>query len=131
MSELIQYQYLDSGIHHFTWLTNSHDAIVLGSKLYRQMNDKLSSGDVVSILMDFRQSGVPSISRITEVTNNAGIRKDIHYYTAYLSDDRVVDILMRNYALINRLNGQREFFKANQEKEAIQWLLKQPRTLSL
>ncbi len=123
MSNEIKYERLPDDIHRLTWLNNSRAAIKEGAVLYREINECLLSGETVCIFMDLGQSGALSIKQICDVTKDAGLRCDVIYRTAYLSDDRTVPVLMKNYASINKINGMRQFFAVNQEELAINWLL--------
>lgn len=119
----IEYHLLESGIHKYTWLDNSRDAIEDCVTLYKKMNASASSGDTVFILIDLRQSGALPIHLLTQRVRESGIRDDVTYRTAYISDEQIVQILMKNFAVINRVGGNRAFFGSREEDKAIEWLL--------
>ena len=79
-----------------------------------------------SCLIDLRQSGAPPFQLLGDANKKSGSRKDVHYRTAYISDDSIVPVLMQNFIMANRVSGDRQFFKADEEQQAIDWLLDLP-----
>ena len=123
MGEHVKHIILESGIHHFVWFDNSRDAVYAQSKYYIEINASLSSGDTVLLLIDLRQAGAPPFKVLSDVIGKSGMRTDVIYRTAYLSDDTTLPILMKNFVVANRISGNRGFFKSDEEETAIQWLL--------
>ncbi len=125
MSQYIQHTKLPSGIHHYIWLSNSQDAMSECAKIYKKMNAEADPDSTILILVDLRQSGPLSVQQLSYRMKDTGIRSDVTYRTAYISDDRSVPILMKSFALINRVNSTQQFFGASQEEQAKEWLLNQ------
>ncbi len=123
MGEHVEHIVLESGIHHFIWLDNSRDAVYAQSEYYMNINASLSPGDTVLLLIDLRQAGAPPFKVLSDVIGKSGMRTDVNYRTAYLSDDTILPILMKNFVVANRISGNRGFFKSDEEDVAIQWLL--------
>jgi len=123
MGEHVQLYVLESGIHHFVWFNNSRDAVYDQSAYYKDINARLSHGETILLLIDLRQAGAPPFRVLSDVIGKSGMRNDVNYRTAYLSDDNIVPILMKNFVVANRISGNRGFFKSDEEDEAKMWLL--------
>lgn len=125
MSENVTYTILDNGIHKFVWNDNIRDAVYEHAAYYREMNHDLAANERVLILIDLSQSGAPPFKILNDAFQKSGMRKDIDYRTAYLADDSFVEVMMKNFTMVNRISGNRAFFKPGEEEEATQWLLSQ------
>ena len=123
MGEHLELHVLESGIHHFVWLDNTRDAVYAQAEYYKEINAKLAPNETILLLIDLRQAGAPPFRVLSDVIGKSGMRNDVNYRTAYLSDDTIVPILMKNFVVANRISGNRGFFKSDEEDEAIKWLL--------
>jgi hypothetical protein len=123
MGEHVNYIVLESGIHHFIWLDNSREAVYAQAEYYKDLNAGLSPDETIRLLIDLRQAGAPPFRTLADVIGKSGMRNDVNYRTAYLSDDNIVPILMKNFVVVNRISGNRGFFKSDEETQAIEWLL--------
>ncbi len=122
MSIHVKYIVIEPDIHHFLWLDNSREAVYEHAEYYRQLNSELPKDSVFRVLIDLRRSGAPPFQILADALKKSNPRKDITFRTAYLASDHLVEILMKNFAIINRIGGNRSFFSEDQEEEAITWL---------
>ena len=53
----------------------------------------------------------------------SGSRKDIQLRVAYIADDGSLPLIINSLTIPNRINGNRNYFKSDQEQDAIKWLL--------
>ena len=123
MGEHVELKVLESGIHHFIWFDNSRDAVYAQAEFYKEINARLSPDETILLLIDLRQAGAPPFKILTDVIGKSGMRSDVNYRTAYLSDDTTLPILMKNFVVSNRISGNRGFFKSDEEDQALEWLL--------
>jgi hypothetical protein len=124
MGEHVQLNVLESGIHHYVWYDNTRDAVYAQAEFYKEINASLAPNETILLLIDLRQAGgAPPFRVLSDVIGKSGMRNDVNYRTAYLSDDSIVPILMQNFVMANRISGNRGFFKSDEEAVAIKWLL--------
>ncbi|GEM_PF-1359062 len=135
MTELIQYKLLDGNIHNFVWLQNNHETTTQYVEHFGKIvRDSLPSDAnhepiVIRVLLDFRQTTFPSLDTILpglidQRRRNELIESRFHAYFAYLSDDVEFIENVRSAVSIMPPSNNRQFFKADEEQKAIEWLLK-------
>jgi len=123
MDSKVKHIVLDSGIHHFIWLDNSREAVYEHAEKFRQVNDALSGGETVRIIMDFRETDIPPFIAIADAMKQSGLRKDVSYVSAYIADDSIIQMVINNAAMMNRNANTRKFFREDEMDTAINWLL--------
>jgi len=123
MGEHVELVLLESDIHHYIWHDNTRDAVYEQADYYKHINETLPPNETIRLLIDLRQAGAPPFKVLSDVIGKSGMRNDVNYRTAYLSDDTILPVLMKNFVVANRISGNRGFFKSNEEAVAIEWLL--------
>lgn len=132
MSELIKYNLLDSGIHQFVWMDSSVDALmqyrqlflgVLSSQL-QKTEDKVT----VMTISDYRYSTFPDLKDVVSETVDSRRLGLVQFdrivcRIAHLSDDEDIQDKVNAVSRIMPSTFQREFFKVDEEDQAIAWLL--------
>ncbi len=133
MNEYFKHIILESGIHHVIWMDNSQESVDAYSQLFFNVYQKTIQESSITpiairILSDFRLIAFPELKSTVSNTIDARRQNLIpndNYICrlAYLSDDEEL------VSQVNHLGGlmpptfKREFFKSNQEEQAIEWLL--------
>ncbi len=123
MGKFIEYHLLDSNIHRLKWLDHKRDAIYEFVDITKGILEGFEPNTTALILQDFQDTAVPSFKLLMDAMAKSGSRKDITLRVAYLGSDSSLELIVNNLAIVKAINGNRNFFKPDEEQEAIDWLL--------
>ena len=125
MSKYFKYIYLDSGIHCFRWLDRSEAGVDEFFKFINQLYSEVpSKNQTILILHDYREVTALPVPKIqSSITTLQNQYPHLKRKIAYLSDDALIKTLIDSLTLMSRRTGERQYFNANKEQQAINWLL--------
>lgn len=123
MAQYITYTQHESGIHEIKWLDHKRDAIKEFVEITNDILKAFPADSTALILQDFRDSSVPSFMMLMDAMRKSGTRKDVKLRIAYIADDSSLQLIINSLTISHRISGNREFFKAHQQQDAIDWLL--------
>ncbi|GEM_PF-2506522 len=123
METHITYTRTPNNIHIVKWHNHSRDAIYEFVDVTKDILESFPPNSTALILQDFRDSAVPSFRMLMDAMAKSGTRKDVNLKVAYLADDLSLQLIVKSLTISNNIKGNRQFFKSNQEQDAIDWLL--------
>lgn len=123
MSDSLIYTQSQNGIHRFYWGNVELDTIHAYVNLFRALHESIPEDSVVCLLHDYRDTGTPSFSTITSFMKDFKMRGDITLRVAHLYSDTIYPMIMKNASIVSGFNANRQFFRADEEQQAIDWLL--------
>jgi len=125
MSKYFEYICLESGIHYFTWFDRSqagsdeYYSFIL--KLYASLPEDVK---VVRILHDYQYISTFPFPKVLNFTKLLQISyPNLQRRIAYISDDSITQALIDSLVIMSSRSGKRQFFRAHEEQQAIDWLL--------
>jgi len=126
MAKHFEYVHLQSDIHRFKWLSRSEDSANEYYDFITQIYDDLPAKiTTVRILHDYQHlSFVPLANVFPKLKLLQTIYPKVHPRVAYLSNVELTETLLKSMTIMANRTGNRHFFKSNEERLAIEWLLK-------
>ncbi len=123
--EYFEYTYLQSDIHCFKWLSKSEEAhneyFDFITSTYRSVTD---NQHIIRILHDYRSTPfLPPDSIFSKTRKLQSEFPNLNRKIAYLLDDDMSAILVETLTRTLGRFGTRRYFTADQEQDAIEWLL--------
>lgn len=126
MTNKLVYTHLDNGIHKFYWGGAELEIVTEYVKLFISIHTTLVPNSTMLILHDYQNTVTPSLNIVANILKTYKVRDDIFLRIAYLYSDTLFPIIMGNVNTFAPSNTIRQFFKADEEQQAIDWLLTEP-----
>ena len=123
MTDNVVYTKLENGIYRFYWHNVEIPTIHEYVKIFKRLHDIIPENATVHLLHDYRDTGTPPFNTVATIMKNFKMRADITLRVAHLYSDGIYPTIMQNASIVARFDANRKFFRANEEQQAIDWLL--------
>lgn len=124
MSDGLTYIHHENDVHQVIWNDVEPDTVRDYLALFRELMENCPVDTTLRILHDYRNSTTPSFGTMARGMKELVIRDDVTLRIAHMYSDGIYPMIVKNATLVARFNANRQFFRADQEEQAVEWLLK-------
>lgn len=119
----INYEHHENGIHHMMWTDVQPNTIQAYLTLFGEIMESCPENSILRILHEYRDTAAPSFGTMARGMKGLQVRDDVTLRIAHIYDDAIYPTIVKNATLVARFNANRQFFRADQKEQAVEWLL--------